>query len=133
MRCSPIFPTRAEPVGEKDRRIDLAIELINGLNEKYGSLPYGGFYFFHRHRIFNPREGAWMGWERKRGKLLDLNQYLRDSFDPFPVKAGDFDRSPSSRKHPLCDYARFRYPASARLGAAADRRRWRIRLNRPHR
>ncbi len=35
-----------------------------------------------------------MGWERKRGKLLDLNQYLRDGFDPFPVKAGDFSKLP---------------------------------------
>ncbi len=88
------LPDTAEPVGETDKRIDLAIELINGLNVKYGSLPFGGFYLFHRHRIFNPREGAWMGWERKRGKLLDLNQYLRDGFDPFPVKAGDFSKLP---------------------------------------
>ncbi len=86
------LPDTAEPTGETDGRIDLAIQLINGLNQKYGSLPFGGFYLFHRHRVFNPREGAWMGWERKRGKLLDLNQYLRDSFDPFPVKAGDLRR-----------------------------------------
>jgi len=86
------LPDTAEPAEETDRRVDLAIALINGLNQKYGSLPYGGFYLFHRHRLFNPREGAWMGWERKRGKLLDLNQYLRGGFDPFPVKAGDFDK-----------------------------------------
>jgi len=88
------LPDTAEPAGDTDRRVDLAIQLIGELNRKYASLPYGGFYLFHRHRIFNPREGAWMGWERKRGKLLDLNQYLRDSFDPFPVKAGDFGRFP---------------------------------------
>ena len=29
-----------------------------------------------------------MGWERKRGKLLDLNQLLRGGFDAFPVKIG---------------------------------------------
>ncbi len=86
------LPDTAEPAGDTDRRVDLAIELISGLNRKYGALPYGGFYLFHRHRIFNPREGAWMGWERKRGKLLDLNQYLRGTFDPFPVKGGDFTR-----------------------------------------
>lgn len=88
------LPDTAGPTGETDRRVDLAIELINGLNQKYGTLPYGGFYLFHRHRIFNPREGAWMGWERKRGKLLDLNQYLREGFDPFPVKAGDLSKLP---------------------------------------
>ncbi|MCU1291897.1 MAG: Cyclic beta,2-glucan synthase, partial [Bryobacterales bacterium] len=56
-----------------------------------------GFYLFHRHRIYNPREGAWMGWERKRGKLLDLNQLLRKVYDPFPVKAGDLLRLPTIR------------------------------------
>ena len=30
-----------------------------------------------------------MGWERKRGKLLDLNKLLRHAFDPFPMKTGD--------------------------------------------
>ena len=29
-----------------------------------------------------------MGWERKRGKLLDLNRLLRHDFDSFPIKAG---------------------------------------------
>ena len=91
------LPDTSEPVGDTDRRIDLAVQLINELNQKYDSLPYGAFYLFHRHRVFNPREGAWMGWERKRGKLLDLNQYLRDAFDPFPVKAGDLARFPRNK------------------------------------
>jgi hypothetical protein len=88
------LPDTAEPAGEKDRRVDLAIQLINELNVRYASEPYGGFYLFHRHRVFNPREGAWMGWERKRGKLLDLNQMLRNVFDPFPVKTGDLSKLP---------------------------------------
>ncbi len=29
-----------------------------------------------------------MGWERKRGKLLDLNKLLAGNFDAFPIKAG---------------------------------------------
>ncbi len=86
------LPDTSEPTGDSDKRVDLAIQLINELNQKYASLPYGGFYLFHRHRVFNPREGAWMGWERKRGKLLDLNQFLRGAFDPFPVKVGDFSK-----------------------------------------
>ncbi len=88
------LPDSAEPPGESDTRIDLAIRLIDELNTKYQDEPYGGFYLFHRHRIYNPREGAWMGWERKRGKLLDLNQMLRQAFDPFPVKAGNMSRLP---------------------------------------
>ena len=36
----------------------------------------GSFFMLHRHRVYNPHEGFWMGWERKRGKLLDLNNLL---------------------------------------------------------
>ncbi len=91
------LPDSAEPPGERDARVDLAIRLIDGLNRKYGKEPYGGFYLFHRHSVYNPREGTWMGWERKRGKLLDLNQMLRNSYDPFPVKTGDLSRLPPIR------------------------------------
>ena len=49
----------------------------------------GSFFLLHRHRVYNPREKGWMGWERKRGKLLDLNQLMRGQFDSFPVKIGD--------------------------------------------
>lgn len=91
------LPDTAEPAGEQDRRVDLAGQLIEELNHKYSTEPYGGFYLFHRHRVYNPREGAWMGWERKRGKLLDLNQLLRKVYDPFPVKAGDLTRLPKIR------------------------------------
>lgn len=88
------LPDTAEPAGEQDHRVDLALRLIEELNRKHAGEPYGGFYLFHRHRIYNPREGAWMGWERKRGKLLDLNQLLRKIYDPFPIKAGDMSRLP---------------------------------------
>ncbi|MBV8865547.1 MAG: glycosyl transferase [Acidobacteriaceae bacterium] len=91
------LPDSAEPPGEQDRRVDLAIDLINELNVRYASEPFGGFYLFHRHRVYNPREGAWMGWERKRGKLLDLNQLLRNVYDPFPVKTGDLKKLPLIR------------------------------------
>ncbi|SNR26300.1 protein ndvB [Paracoccus sediminis] len=39
------------------------------------------FYLLHRHRIHNPQEGVWMGWERKRGKLAELNALLRGDAD----------------------------------------------------
>ena len=91
------LPDSQEPAEDQDRRVDLAVQLIDGLNRRYAGEPYGGFYLFHRHRIYNPREGAWMGWERKRGKLLDLNQLLRHTFDPFPVKAGDLSKLPRIR------------------------------------
>jgi cyclic beta-1,2-glucan synthetase len=68
--------------------VDLAARLIDNLNAHYNSPRNGAFLFLHRHRIFNSRQGVWMGWERKRGKLLDLNNYLTGTFDAFPIKAG---------------------------------------------
>ena len=35
------------------------------------------FWVLHRRRLWNEREGVWMGWERKRGKLRELNRLLR--------------------------------------------------------
>jgi cyclic beta-1,2-glucan synthetase len=57
-----------------EQLLALARTAIEDLNKKYeGAAP---FYFFHRRRQWNPSEGVWMGWERKRGKLADFNQYL---------------------------------------------------------
>jgi hypothetical protein len=71
--------------------VDLAIELIDELNRKYASQKGGSFMLLHRQPIFNTRQGVWMGWERKRGKLLDLNKLLIDGFDAFPIKAGNIE------------------------------------------
>ncbi len=68
--------------------VDLAVRLINDLNARYSAPRNGAFLFLHRHRIYNTRQGVWMGWERKRGKLLDLNKLLAGAFDAFPIKAG---------------------------------------------
>src|ERR1039458_9916152 len=38
-----------------------------------------------------------MGWERKRGKLLDLNKLLRGQYDSFPVKVGELSILPTVR------------------------------------
>jgi len=51
-----------------------ARERIEALNARYDP---GCFFLFHRARRWNPREGVWMGWERKRGKLEQLNAELR--------------------------------------------------------
>jgi cyclic beta-1,2-glucan synthetase len=82
---------------EKHPLIDLASSLIQQLNEQYGAEKSGSFFLFHRHRVYNPREKGWMGWERKRGKLLDLNKLLRSEYDSFPVKVGDLSVLPQVR------------------------------------
>jgi cyclic beta-1,2-glucan synthetase len=76
---------------DTDPLVELAIQLTDELNERYDGAGAGSFFLLHRHRIFNARQGVWMGWERKRGKLLDLNKLLKGQFDPFPVKAGNLD------------------------------------------
>jgi cyclic beta-1,2-glucan synthetase len=74
---------------EGDPLVTLCSQLIDELNEKYADHGMGSFLLLHRHRVYNPREKVWMGWERKRGKLMDLNRLLRHQYDSFPIKVGD--------------------------------------------
>ena len=39
------------------------------------------FLLLHRRRVWNAGEGRWIGWERKRGKLHELNRLLRGATD----------------------------------------------------
>ena len=50
---------------------------IEELNRKYAAQRISIFFLFHRPRRWNPRQGVWMGHERKRGKLEDLNRLLQ--------------------------------------------------------
>ena len=59
----------------------LAQKGIEKLNEKYGSPQGDTFFLFHRPRRWNAQERVWMGYERKRGKLSDLNSLLRGGAD----------------------------------------------------
>jgi len=70
-----------ESLPEDAPLLRLAQTRIDELNKKYGG---GGirtkddiFFLFHRPRRWNPQERIWMGYERKRGKLEDLNSLLR--------------------------------------------------------
>ena len=55
---------------------------IEQLNQKYAGVRQDIFFLFHRPRCWNAKQGAWMGRERKRGKLGDLNAYLRGTGEP---------------------------------------------------
>ncbi len=57
--------------------IGLVSEKIKDLNEKYPGEDGDTFFLFHRPRTWNPHDKIWMGYERKRGKLSDLNSLLR--------------------------------------------------------
>ena len=60
----------------------VAEDAVSALNRRHGPGPSGDrFLVLHRRRVFNPSEGRWMGWERKRGKLHELNRLLRGARD----------------------------------------------------
>jgi cellobiose phosphorylase len=62
---------------EDDELLRVAEKGIKELHEKYRGVKGGTFFLFHRPRLWNPEEGIWMGYERKRGKLAELNALLR--------------------------------------------------------
>lgn len=73
--------------GDVDRPEDAALlatarRCIDRLNTRHGPAPAGNrFLFLHRRRHHNAGEDTWMGWERKRGKLHELNRLLRGAKD----------------------------------------------------
>ena len=93
------FQDAAEETQPEDEPLLLlAQQRIEGLNEKYRNAKSDMFFLFHRPRRWNDRERVWMGYERKRGKLAELNALLRgrkiggtyDLFgNPFSLIAGN--------------------------------------------
>jgi cyclic beta-1,2-glucan synthetase len=70
--------------------MDLARRGIEDLDRRHAEGRGNRFFHLHRRRRWNPRQGAWMGWERKRGKLEELNRLLRgDAGTSFVYLAGD--------------------------------------------
>ena len=57
--------------------LQLAQRRIEALNTRYASAQTDRFFLLHRPRQWNVTEQCWMGHERKRGKLADLNALLR--------------------------------------------------------
>ncbi len=72
-------------------------EGIAVLNRRYSKCGREPFYLFHRRREWNAQQGTWMGWERKRGKLIALNRLLRGTEDSFDLKVGDMAALPRIR------------------------------------
>jgi len=65
-----------------DELLAAAAEGIALLNRQYVSPGEADrFLLLHRQRVWNPGEGKWIGWERKRGKLHELNRLLRGATD----------------------------------------------------
>ncbi len=84
------FPDAAEQMlPDEHKLLDFARDIIQTLNDKYPA-EETVFYLFYRQRQWNPVEGKWMGWERKRGKLEEFNRLLRgDTETSFVTLDGD--------------------------------------------
>ncbi len=85
------FPDATEETQPQDEGIlAVAIEGIRALNARHGDGREDRFYLVHRPRQWNARESAWMGWERKRGKIEEFNFLLRGATNTsFQVVVGD--------------------------------------------
>lgn len=86
-----------ESLPQDDTLLEGAAAALRGLNERYGPAPDGRsrFLLLHRRRVWSETERRWMGWERKRGKLEELNRWLR----------GDKDTTYLAREDGLTDLA----------------------------
>jgi len=75
------FKDAEREVMESDQRLlECLAEEIKRLNILYGS-GETKFFGLTRRRLWNEKEGVFMGWERKRGKLREFNQLLRGRKD----------------------------------------------------
>jgi cyclic beta-1,2-glucan synthetase len=117
----------AEHADGDDALLAEAARGIERLNTQYGPAPGGErFLLLHRRRVWNETQRQWIGWERKRGKLHELNRLLRNATD---TSLHDSRRSPARRTggYQVRHHARFRRPAAPRDRPQARRKKWRIR------
>ncbi len=78
-----------ESAPDDDRLLAAASAAIALLNHRHGPAADGPrFLLLHRRRTWNPAQGRWMGWERKRGKLHEFNRWLRGATDTGFVPVG---------------------------------------------
>ncbi len=82
-----------ETMPEDTALLERAASAVRALNERYGRGPERGpFLLLHRRRLWNEAEACWMGWERKRGKLAELNRLLGgDNQTSYSTCIGDHD------------------------------------------
>jgi cyclic beta-1,2-glucan synthetase len=80
------LPDAAEETGPgDDELLARAAAGIRALNARHARDGNGSFHLFHRGRTWCETEGCWMGWERKRGKLVELHRWLLGARDASPL------------------------------------------------
>ncbi|MDC8016091.1 GH36-type glycosyl hydrolase domain-containing protein [Tahibacter soli] len=118
------FPDAQSPELPGERRLlgDLAA-LVGALNARYGACDDGEarFLLLHRRRRWCETQGCWMGWERKRGKLEELNKALLSESGMFVALDGGLSAIPTGVRYVLTLDADSRLPPRAlkRLVATA--------------
>ena len=65
--------------------IQEGLNQVERLNKKYQNQYFPIFNFIYRKREWNEKEGSYLGWERKRGMLNQLNQYILQGKNPFRI------------------------------------------------
>jgi len=87
------LPDAPESVMPGDNElIEYAEELICELNSRYQEEGRRRFYLLFRKRLWNEKEGRFMGWERKRGKVHELNRMILGQDDTtFMMNVVDLD------------------------------------------
>ena len=79
-----------ENLPEEEALLERTKAGIESLNRKYAGGRRDLFFLFHRPRRWNASENVWMGYERKRGKLMQFNAFLRGRCaDCFAAVVGD--------------------------------------------
>jgi len=83
---------------EDEAILKAAVEGVDNLNKKYPHGEHPIFYFLHRKRTYNESQNRWMGWERKRGAIVEFNRLLRGAHDTgFTTITGDISKLPEIR------------------------------------
>jgi len=121
LHCLPIFKDAKEKdMPEDEHLLETAKTGIEQLNKKYNRYVNDIFFLFHRPRKWNAKEKVWMGYERKRGKLTELNQLLRgNAAENFSLIVGEED---VYKKCKIYNYSRLRYAIAARCSMEVGRR-----------
>jgi len=102
----------AESAAGDDALLAAAADGIARLNERYPAGPDGDrFLLLHRRRVWSESESKWIGWERKRGKLHELNRLLRGAADTtFLPVGGEPPQVPSGVRYVITLDADTRLP-----------------------
>ena len=82
------------------------------LNRRHGGTPEGPrFFLLHRRRVWNEEQGTWVGWDRTRGQLHDLNRWLRGATETaFVPVNGAIPVAPSAVRYVITLDAATRLP-----------------------